>query len=57
MGKDIRQTSFLSECFKPMPSFTSISPRPDEVWRVTRPDEGVAQRAAPTVSSKVRVVE
>ena len=23
----------------------SINPRPDEVWRVTRPDEGVAQRA------------
>ena len=22
-----------------------INPRPDEVWRVTRPDEGVAQRA------------
>ena len=23
----------------------SFNPRPDEVWRVTRPDEGVAQRA------------
>ena len=22
-----------------------VNPRPDEVWRVTRPDEGVAQRA------------
>ena len=22
-----------------------LNPRPDEVWRVTRPDEGVAQRA------------
>ena len=24
-----------------------VNPRPDEVWRVTRPDEGVAQRPPP----------
>ena len=24
-----------------------FNPRPDEVWRVTRPDEGVAQRPPP----------
>ena len=35
-----------------------LNPRPDEVWRVTRPDEVVAQSAPPpSVSSKVRVVE
>ena len=28
-----------------MRNSASINPRPDEVWRVTRPDEGVAQRA------------
>ena len=27
------------------PSRARVNPRPDEVWRVTRPDEGVAQRA------------
>ena len=30
---------------RPPPSRARVNPRPDEVWRVTRPDEGVAQRA------------
>ena len=29
-----------------------FNPRPDEVWRVTRPDEGVAQRAPPPYLQK-----
>ena len=29
-----------------------VNPRPDEVWRVTRPDEGVAQRAPPPYLQK-----
>ena len=36
-----------------------LNPRPDEVWRVTRPDEGVAQRAPPLriFKSKSRTVK
>ena len=34
----------------------TYNPRPDEVWRVTRPDEGWP-KGPPSVSSKVRVVE
>ena len=30
---------------KGRPIISNLNPRPDEVWRVTRPDEGVAQRA------------
>ena len=29
-----------------------VNPRPHEVWRVTRPDEGVAQRAPPPYLQK-----
>ena len=29
------------------PDRNRVNPRPDEVWRVTRPDEGVAQRPPP----------
>ena len=38
------------------PSSARVNPRPDEVWRVTRPDGGWP-KGPPSVSSKVRVVE
>ena len=35
----------------------AFNPRPDGVWRVTRPDGGWPKGPPPYVSSKVRVVE
>ena len=40
IGTHIHFPQLREDCF-------NLNPRPDEVWRVTRPDEGVAQGAPP----------